>query len=133
MGERSDELVQCAYLRVPNSNSLSLRSPLVTLKVMMGLQYDKGVDLWSIGVTIFELCAGRVMFPGNDNTDMLHKIQQMLGPFPPKMIKRHMLAFPGLGLEEKVHFNEVSARVAKRRVAFGSLLILIRFARCTGS
>jgi serine/threonine-protein kinase PRP4 len=77
------------------------RSP----EVMMGLMYDRGVDLWSIGVTIFELCAGRVMFAGNDNCDMLRKIQEMLGPFPPKMIKRHMLAFPALGLEDKIHFN----------------------------
>ena len=74
------------------------RSP----EVMCGLRYDRGVDTWSIGVTVFELCAGRVMFPGEDNGDMLRMMQEMLGPLPRKMVKRHLLAFRELGLEEKV-------------------------------
>lgn len=75
-------------------------------EIILGLDYDRGVDTWSIGVTVFELCAGRVMFPGADNGDMLGMMQKVLGPVPRKMIKRHLLAFRELGLEDKRHFND---------------------------
>lgn len=46
--------------------------------VVLGLPYDYGVDLWSIGVTIYELYTGKIMFPGKSNNEMLKLFQVRL-------------------------------------------------------
>lgn len=43
--------------------------------VVLGLPYDYGVDLWAVGVTIYELYTGKIMFPGKSNNEMLKLIQ----------------------------------------------------------
>lgn len=60
-------------------------------EVMLGLEYDKATDLWSIAVTLFELFTGRVMFPGSNNNDMLKKIMEVKGPLGNKMLRRHFI------------------------------------------
>jgi len=72
-------------------------------EVMLGLDYDKGTDLWSIAVTLFELFTGRVMFPGSTNNDMLKRIMAMKGPPPNKQLRRHYLSFEKMGLDP--HFD----------------------------
>lgn len=46
-----------------------------TRTVVLGLPYGYGVDLWAIGVTIYELYTGKIMFPGKSNNEMLKLIQ----------------------------------------------------------
>jgi len=40
-------------------------------EVILGLEYDRNVDLWSASVTLAELFTGSVLFPGQSNNDML--------------------------------------------------------------
>ena len=71
-------------------------------EIILGLRYGKAVDLWSVGVTIWELITGKVMFRGGDNGEMLREIQERRGGVGPKMVRRHMRAFKDMGIEEKV-------------------------------
>lgn len=36
----------------------------------MGLDYDKGIDLWSVAVTLFELYKGSPVLPGVNNNEV---------------------------------------------------------------
>jgi len=72
-------------------------------EVILGLEYDRMVDLWSVGVTLSELYTGSVLFPGNSNNDMLKKFMDTMGPFSFKMVKRHAASYSKMGLEP--HFE----------------------------
>jgi serine/threonine-protein kinase PRP4 len=56
-------------------------------EIMLGLQYDTAIDLWSVCVSLYELFTGHVMFPGRTNNDMLRLIMQVKGKFSNKIIK----------------------------------------------
>ena len=57
-----------------------------------------------MGVCLFELFAGRVMFPGRDNNHMIALVMDMKGRFSNKQIKRHILSY---GQMEKLpHFSD---------------------------
>ncbi|KAL6076162.1 Serine/threonine protein kinase YAK1 [Balamuthia mandrillaris] len=49
-------------------------------------------DMWSVGVTLFELYTGRPMFQGNSNNDMLRLFQEAKGPFPKKLLRQSHFA-----------------------------------------
>jgi len=72
-------------------------------EVILGLEYDRMVDLWSVGVTISELYTGSVLFPGNNNNDMLKKFMDAMGPFSYKMARRHAASYSRMGLQP--HFE----------------------------
>jgi serine/threonine-protein kinase PRP4 len=83
-----------------------LRSTLLfhfCMKVILGLEYDKSIDLWSLAVTLAELFTGSVLFPGNTNNDMLRRFMDCLGPFSNKMLRRHFLSYQKLKLQP--HFD----------------------------
>jgi dual specificity protein kinase YAK1 len=50
---------------------------------LLGLPYDSGIDMWSIGCISAELFLGIPIFPGNTEYDQLAKIFDILG-LPPK-------------------------------------------------
>ena len=64
---------------------------------MLGLEYDRMVDLWSTSVTLAELFTGSVLFPGNSNNDILMKFMDTLGPFSYKMVRRHAASYIKMG------------------------------------
>jgi len=33
-------------------------------EIVLGLKYDSAIDTWALGTCLFELFAGKVMFPG---------------------------------------------------------------------
>jgi serine/threonine-protein kinase PRP4 len=43
-------------------------------EIMLGCPFDTAIDVWSAGVSLFELYTGRVMFPGRSNNEMLKLI-----------------------------------------------------------
>jgi len=59
------------------------RSP----ELLLGLKYDRGVDIWSIGCILGELSDGQPLFPGESEIDQLFTIQKVLGPLPPNQLK----------------------------------------------
>ena len=55
--------------------TLHYRAP----ELLLGLDYDATVDMWSVGCILAELISDRVLFRGCDEVDQLHKIVSVLG------------------------------------------------------
>jgi serine/threonine-protein kinase PRP4 len=72
-------------------------------EIILGMEYDKKIDLWSVAVSLAELFTGRVLFPGMNNNDMLRRFMESIGPFSNKMIRRHIISFQQMGLDP--HFE----------------------------
>ena len=50
--------------------------------------YDHGIDLWSVGVTIYELYTGKILFPGKTNNEMLKLMMDLKGKMPNKLVRK---------------------------------------------
>ncbi|KAG5598389.1 hypothetical protein H5410_029759 [Solanum commersonii] len=62
-------------------------------EIILGLSYDHPMDIWSVGCCLFELYAGKVLFPGRSNNDMLRLLMELKGPFPKKMLRKGALTY----------------------------------------
>ena len=40
---------------------------------------DRGIDIWSVAVCLYELFAGHIMFPGGSNNEMLRLMMALKG------------------------------------------------------
>ena len=61
--------------------SRSYRAP----EVVLGLQYDQRVDIWSLGCILFELLTGKVLFVNDSIQSLIVRILAILGPFPERL------------------------------------------------
>ena len=61
-------------------------------EIILGMDFDYGIDMWAIGCTLFELYTGKILFPGSDNNQMLRHMQDCRGKFPNRMVKKARLA-----------------------------------------
>lgn len=68
-------------------------------EIILGIPYDFGIDVWSIGCTLFELYTGKILFTGRNNNQMLRSIMECRGKYPPKLLRRGTLAH--------LHFDEM--------------------------
>lgn len=59
-------------------------------EIILGMGYDHGIDLWSVGVSLFELCTGKILFPGKTNNEMLKLMMDFRGKFPNRVIRKGM-------------------------------------------
>ncbi|XP_035908888.1 stress-activated protein kinase JNK-like isoform X2 [Anopheles stephensi] len=57
-------------------------------EIILNMEYDTKVDIWSIGCIMAELITGRVLFPGTDHVDQWMRIVQTLGTPKPEFIAR---------------------------------------------
>lgn len=55
--------------------------------IVLGLNYDYAIDVWSVACSLFELYTGKILFPGHSNNQMLRLIMDTKGRFPIKMLK----------------------------------------------
>ncbi|RLN94903.1 hypothetical protein BBJ28_00009915 [Nothophytophthora sp. Chile5] len=74
-------------------------------EIVLGLVYDKAVDMWSVGCCLFEMFTGKVMFPGSTNNEMLKLFMELKGKIPNKLIKKHRQAYVDR-FEMEPHFTE---------------------------
>lgn len=56
-------------------------------EVMLELEYDEKIDIWSLGCILFELYTGVPLFMGNDEAEQLCKVIETLGEIPKEMFK----------------------------------------------
>ncbi|EKX39685.1 hypothetical protein GUITHDRAFT_76197 [Guillardia theta CCMP2712] len=57
-------------------------------EICLGLKYGYGMDLWSVGVCLFELYTGKFMFTGRNNNEMLKQFMDYKGIPSKKLLKR---------------------------------------------
>ncbi|ESO11591.1 hypothetical protein HELRODRAFT_108864 [Helobdella robusta] len=60
------------------------RSP----EILMGLQYDLPIDMWSLGCILVEVHVGEPLFHGLDEVDQLNRIIEVLGLPPQKVVDK---------------------------------------------
>lgn len=72
-------------------------------EIILGLRYRTPVDVWALGCCLYELFAGTVMFPGANNNEMLALMQSAKGPFPHRLLRKHLHAYDQLEME--AHFG----------------------------
>lgn len=85
----------------PYIQSRFYRAPEITL----GLEYDRQIDVWSIGTCLWELFTGKVMFQGIDSNGMIQCWQEMCGRFPVKMLRRHIISYQQV-IDKMPHYDD---------------------------
>ncbi|KAM4688647.1 serine/threonine-protein kinase PRP4 homolog isoform 1-T10 [Discoglossus pictus] len=57
-------------------------------EIIIGKIYDYGIDMWSVGCTLYELYTGKILFPGKTNNHMVKLAMDLKGKMPNKMIRK---------------------------------------------
>lgn len=83
-------------------------------EIILGIPYDHGIDMWSIGCTLFELYTGKILFAGRNNNQMLRSIMECRGKYPPKLLRRGTLAH--LHFDEMLNFHSTEEDKVTRRL-----------------
>ncbi|KAK1300172.1 Serine/threonine-protein kinase AFC1 [Acorus calamus] len=88
-------------------------------EIILGLPYDHPLDIWSVGCCLFELYAGKILFPGPSNNDMLRLHMELKGPFPKKMLRK--AAFTDQHFDQDLNFcaveeDPVMKKIVKRLI-----------------
>lgn len=66
--------VQSRYYRAP--------------EIVIGLEYDHAVDMWSLGCILFELITGSPLFPASDENELMEYFIVTVGEFPAYMLEQ---------------------------------------------
>ncbi|WOL09378.1 hypothetical protein Cni_G18131 [Canna indica] len=69
----------CSYVQ-----SRSYRAP----EVILGLPYDKRIDIWSLGCILAELCSGNVLFQNDSPATLLARVMGITGPIDQEMLAK---------------------------------------------
>jgi dual specificity tyrosine-phosphorylation-regulated kinase 1 len=60
------------------------RSP----EILIGVQYDTAIDMWSLGCILVEMHTGEPLFSGANEVDQVYKIVEVLGMPPASFLDR---------------------------------------------
>ncbi|XP_033242218.1 serine/threonine-protein kinase minibrain isoform X3 [Drosophila miranda] len=71
LGQRIYHYIQSRFYRSP--------------EVLLGIQYDLAIDMWSLGCILVEMHTGEPLFSGCNEVDQMNKIVEVLG-MPPKYL-----------------------------------------------
>lgn len=66
--------VQSRYYRAP--------------EIVLGIEYDHAVDMWSVGCILYELAIGSPLFPARDENELLEYFIITIGQLPHYMIRQ---------------------------------------------
>lgn len=62
--------------------------------LVIGKPYDYGIDMWSVGCTLYELYTGKILFPGSSNNHMIKLAMDLKGKMPNKVKLHHIISAP---------------------------------------
>ncbi|KAM2167562.1 hypothetical protein COP2_040678 [Malus domestica] len=71
-------------LKPENILSRSYRAP----EVILGLPYDKKIDIWSLGCILAELCTGNVLFQNDSPATLLARVMGIISPIDQGMLAK---------------------------------------------
>ncbi|KAL9068646.1 MAG: hypothetical protein Q9161_006084 [Pseudevernia consocians] len=74
-------------------------------EIILGMPYDFGIDVWSIGCTLFELYTGKILFTGRSNNQMLRAIMECRGKFSHKILRKAQ--FAAFHFDDLLNFRSV--------------------------
>lgn len=63
---------------------------------VIGKPYDYGIDMWSVGCTLYELYTGKILFPGSSNNHMIKLAMDLKGKMPNKVRLHHIISLPSV-------------------------------------
>lgn len=90
-------------------------------EIILGMQYDFAIDVWSVGCTLYELYTGKILFVGRSNNQMLRSIMETRGKFTTKMLKKAEFAY--MHFDEQANFlsveqDKLTGRDTVKTIAF---------------
>ncbi|KAK2608587.1 U4/U6 small nuclear ribonucleoprotein prp4 [Conoideocrella luteorostrata] len=91
-------------------------------EIILGMPYDYGVDMWSIGCTLYEMYTGKILFTGDSNNQMLKAIMEIRGRFTPKLFRRGQLS--AAHFDEQGHFVSVERDKILGKTAIRTLAVV---------
>jgi serine/threonine-protein kinase PRP4 len=74
-------------------------------EIILGMEFDYGIDMWAIGCTLYELYTGKILFTGRNNNQMLRSMMECRGKFSLKMLKKGQ--FSGGHFDQNLLFKSV--------------------------
>lgn len=109
VGHQIFEYIQSRYYRAP--------------EVILGIKYGPPMDIWSYACIIVELMIGKPLFPGDDESEVLDMMMEVLGLPPDEFIQR--------GSRKKYFFNESgkplpNPKRRRRRIGSSSIKAAIK-------
>lgn len=113
------------YFRSFELQSLPYRAP----EVLVGLPFGPGIDLWSLGVLLLELLLGRPLFTAPSRQEMIHALEQALGPIPrtrfsggkfSDLLFTSSVAAPSASLRTALHSDRLEPRRHLRKLVANS-------------
>lgn len=90
--------------------------------IVLGMPYDFGIDVWSIGCTLFELYTGKILFTGRSNNQMLRAIMECRGKFSHKILRK--AEFAPLHFDDLLNFRSVEKDRLTNKVVYAFTLCL---------
>ncbi|XP_066536803.1 serine/threonine-protein kinase PRP4 homolog isoform X2 [Hoplias malabaricus] len=85
-------------------------------EIIIGKPYDYGIDMWSVGCTLYELYTGKILFPGKTNNHMLKLAMDLKGKMPNKMIRKGLFKDQHFDLNLNFLYTEVDKVTEREKV-----------------
>ncbi|EPQ16396.1 Serine/threonine-protein kinase PRP4 like protein [Myotis brandtii] len=84
-------------------------------EIIIGKSYDYGIDMWSVGCTLYELYTGNILFTGKTNNHMLKLAMDLKGKMPNKMIRKGV--FKDQHFDQNLNFMYIEVDKVTERVS----------------
>lgn len=120
VGKQMYNYIQSRYYRAP--------------EVIIGIKYDTGIDMWSLGCIIGELITGKPLFPGETELEILWMMAEIMGSPPIDLVqqgKRRKQFFDGsFSLLPTVRQKKVSSRTLEDVLNCNDSTLIDFISRC---